>query len=270
MKDFEIREAFRATMPREARDSLSNAYREFQTAMISGIYLVLSPRGKDAHAMHAILDGFIKDHDHIRDIDETTKKELKIIAFLKSRASRMEGGQHDKKSESEAETSPSKEPSQPPDAQLLLDLQQSRSSPSSPMSKTSPTSVSSPAVQPIAFSTDHGSVTQLAALHRSQQQPRGEAYALSPTASGSPSADDEYAAQTLLDHLCGTVGNGPSFEGFFGTAGLSWGGTGTVDFPGWASNSPLLPGCDPRLLSGPDGSDWSYWEALVNHIQKAP
>ena len=271
MKDFEIREAFRATMPREARDSLSNAYREFQTAMVSGIYLVLTPRGKDAASMHAILDGFIKDHENIRDMDETTRRELKIIAFLKSKASQMEGGKDDRKPVTDAKILPSQESSQPPEAQLLLNLQQSsRSSLSSPMSKTSTTSISSPTVSSMTFSPDHGSVAHYSTLQHSRHQSRGEPYALSPTASGSPGADDESAAQSLLDHLCSTVGNGPSLEGFLGTAGLSWGGTGAVDYPGWTSNSPPLPGCDPRLLAGSDGTDWNYWEALVNHIQKAP
>lgn len=86
IKDFQVRQAFREVMPKDFLDSLSNAYREFQTAMISGIYLVIEPTGRDATAMHTILDAFLKEHEVLRDIDETTRRELKTIEFLKSKA----------------------------------------------------------------------------------------------------------------------------------------------------------------------------------------
>jgi hypothetical protein len=272
VKDFAIREAFRASMPREARDSLSNAYREFQTAMISGIYLVLEPRGKDAVAMHAILDGFIKDHEEIRDLDETTRRELKIIGFLKAKASQMEsrGADAEFKLEERVASDPvSNEAGQPPDAQLLLELQHSSRSPfSSTKSRDASMLGSSPLAPPsVPFSPD--GVSHMPTFPRLHHHPP-DAYALSPTASGSPSADDESVAQSLLDHWCNTVSNGPAPEGVLGSAGLSWGGPGGADFSGWVVTAPAVPGCDPRLLVGSDGSDWNYWEALVNQIQKGP
>ena len=264
MKDFEIREAFRASMPKEARDSLSNAYREFQTAMISGIYLVVEPRGKDADSMHAILDGFLKDHEKVRDLDDTTQRELKIIEFLKAKATQMESGGNDlgSKPDEFAGDIPN-DAGQPPDAQLLLELRQSsRSSFSSPLSSDVAMLDSSPRAST--------SVSHLSTFQRLQHSSHGEGYVLSPTASGSPSADDESAAQSLLDHWCNTVSNAPVFEGSSGTTGFSWGGPGGADFSGWVVTAPAVPGCDPRLLVGSDGSDWNYWEALVNQIQKSP
>ncbi|KAI0787224.1 fungal-specific transcription factor domain-containing protein [Irpex lacteus] len=45
------------------RDPVTSAYREFQAAMISGIYLVLYPKGREAETMSMIVEGFIQDHD---------------------------------------------------------------------------------------------------------------------------------------------------------------------------------------------------------------
>lgn len=123
IKDFAVRKVFRDSMPKETRDSLSNAYREFQTAMISGIYLVLDPRGKDADAMHAILDGFMKDHEGLREMDDTTRRELKTIEFLKNKASQMEnrGEGARRKKETTTSTDPAASvPQHPIEAQLLL------------------------------------------------------------------------------------------------------------------------------------------------------
>jgi hypothetical protein len=54
--------------------------------MISGIYLTLYPSGRDADAMHAILDDFVSDHEGLRDIDETTRRELTAVEEQSFRA----------------------------------------------------------------------------------------------------------------------------------------------------------------------------------------
>ena len=123
MTDFRVRQAFRESVPKESRDTLSNAYREFQTAMISGIYFILEPKGPHSDAMHAILDAFVKDREGMREIDDTTRRELKTIEFLKSKASQIEihGLQPRRKSklhDSLLNTMPEQQ------AQLLLSLQQ--------------------------------------------------------------------------------------------------------------------------------------------------
>ena len=59
LMDFEVRQSFRRTQSKEILHMVGNAYRELQTAMISGIYLILEPTDKDADAMHRILDNLL-------------------------------------------------------------------------------------------------------------------------------------------------------------------------------------------------------------------
>ncbi|KII95134.1 hypothetical protein PLICRDRAFT_33967 [Plicaturopsis crispa FD-325 SS-3] len=279
MKDFEVRQAFRQAVPRETRDALSNAYREFQTAMISGIYLVLDPKGKDADAMHNILDGFLKDHEGVREMDETTRRELKTIEFLKNRAEDVRKT-HDTPSPNIDHALVGNGP--PVDAQLLLGLQQSTrmsnghgplrtSFPSLTLGKSASGSGTSPHSSP---SLPYGTTSHIAlspSVQRLQHSGLGESFSQSPSGSGSPTADDESAAQSLLDHWCNTVSSGP-LDGTSTSAGSSWGNPiAGSDFSGWGASASgtLLPG-DPHLLNGIDGSDWNYWETLVNQIKGGP
>ncbi|KAF9453082.1 hypothetical protein P691DRAFT_802459 [Macrolepiota fuliginosa MF-IS2] len=257
IKDYEIRQAFRENVTKETQDSLSNAYREFQTAMISGFYFILEPKGKYSDKMHAILDGFMKDHEGMHEMDETTRRELKTIEFLKTKASQVE-------SLAEARRSALADPSKPEhQAQLLLGLQKPVSS-----TKNYPSLLNigmkdltpqSPSL-PVLSSSQH--VTQSPTFQRLQSQD----YANSPTTSSSPHADDESTAQSLLDHWCNTVSNAPVDSS---TGGMPWGGTGG-EFPAWLGSSNTTVAPDVRLLAGLDGSDWNYWETLVNQIQRGP
>jgi hypothetical protein len=266
-KDFEVRQAFREVMPKEARESLSNAYREFQTAMISGIYLVLDPRGKDASAMHAILDGFMKDHKGMREMDETTRRELKTIEFLKTKASQVDS-QNDNSRQSplvdrdRITTSAEHQPYQPIGPQQILPA----SSPTKPLPShlTIPEQLSPRS----SFSyVKTGHLVQSPTFQRLQQGSQGD-YASSPSGSGSPNAEDESSAQSLLDHWCNTVSNAPIDAA---SGGMIWGGPGGADFAGWVGNTKPMGGADSRLpVTGMDGSDWNYWEALVNQIQGGP
>jgi len=273
IKDFSIRQAFREAMPRDARESLSNAYREFQTAMISGIYLVLEPSGKDANAMHAILDGFIQDHEGIREMDETTRRELKIIEFLKKKASQVESNSPGSHRKRDVDKKPSDGVDHPMDAHLLLGLHQSGSArqprptfPSLLRETSSPRA--SPHPSPTTPYSAGSAYARVPPIHR---LPQADGYALSPVGSGSPSADDEFesAAQSLLDNWCNPVSNGLSLDGTPGTPGLSWGGPGGADYQGLFGVTPE-PSGETDILNGSDGSDWSYWEVLVNQIQKGP
>ncbi|KAG5649015.1 hypothetical protein DXG03_000364 [Asterophora parasitica] len=256
MKDYEVRQTFRETMPKETRASLSNAYREFQTAMISGIYLVLEPGGRDAVAMRGILDGFMKDHEGARDVDETTRRELKTIEFLQTKASQVETLSSAGSAERQA--------------QLLLGLQKSAAA-SSPQPPPRPfpsllnITTSDPNVSPSPGYASAGHIAQSPTFQRLQQTVTE--YANSPTGSGSPNADEESPAQSLLDHWCNVVSNAQVDAA---TGGMVWGGPGGSDFSGWAgTTNASVAGMDPRLLTGLDGSDWNYWEALVNQIQRA-
>ncbi|KAH9482704.1 putative transcriptional regulatory protein C1F7.11c [Psilocybe cubensis] len=256
--DFKVRQAFRESVPKETRDSLSNAYREFQTAMISGIYFVLEPHGAHSDAMHAILDGFMKDHENLREMDETTKRELKTIEFLKSKASQIENhGVHSRKKSKLHDLSLINR--QDHQAQLLLNLQQPVTSPSTKSFTFSASSPRSPSLpQP-----NTSSLAQSPTLHRLQHPDQTH----SPTTSGSPRADDESPAQSLLDTWCHTVSNAPLD---LTSGGISWGGLGGTEISGWAGITHAATNPDPRLFSGLDGSDFSYWEALVNQIHRGP
>jgi hypothetical protein len=263
--DFEVRQAFREVMPKETRESLSNAYREFQTAMISGIYLVLEPRGKDASAMHAILDGFMKDHQGMREMDETTRRELKTIEFLKTKASQVDS-QPDNLRESPSgdrdriTTSAEHQPYQPIGSKQPMRA----SSPTRPL----PSHLTIPEKLSPQFSyAKTGHLIQSPTFQRLQQGCQGD-HASSPSGSGSPNAEDEHSAQSLLDHWCNTVSNAPIDAA---SGGMIWGGPGGADFAGWVGNTKPIGSADPRLsAAGMDGSDWNYWEALVNQIQGGP
>jgi hypothetical protein len=261
IKDFQVQQAFRETASEEIRISLGNAYREFQTAMISGIYLVIYPNGADADAMHAILDTFVADHDGLREVDETTRRELKTIEFLKSKAL--------ERSKSDAVPNGDANGVVTPDnaAQLLLNIHRSPPAVGSPKppfpslfnletNQTHPYNISPP--MPQSSPTYH------------RMQPAD----YSPATSGSPAAEDDSTAQLLFDHWCNTVSNAP-LDGL--NTPLAWGGQGGADLSGWAAQvaagssvqqvTGAVNGAVNGAISGPDNQDWSYyWEELVNQI----
>jgi hypothetical protein len=254
IKDYEIRQAFKESVPKETEISLSNAYREFQTAMISGFYFILEPKGKFSDKMHAILDGFMKDHEGMHEMDETTRRELKTIEFLRMKASQVE-------SFFEAQRSALADPTKPEQqAQLLLSLQKPISSTKIYPSLLNIGVKDSGPASPSLPTPSH--VTQSPTFQRLQSHE----YAGSPTTSNSPHGDDESTAQSLLDHWCNTVSNAPIDVS---TGAMSWDGTGG-EFPPWLGSTNTTVAPDLRLLTGLDGSDWNYWETLVNQIQRAP
>ncbi|KAF8655259.1 hypothetical protein AX16_003161 [Volvariella volvacea WC 439] len=242
MTDYEVRKAFRESIPKETRDSLSNAYREFQTAMISGIYCVLEPRGRHAGAMHAILDGFMREHEGMVEMDETTRRELKTIEFLKFKASQAEQAEKPRRLIIDDNTSGTEQ-----QAQLLLDLQQSVTNHARPLSTGVVDASRSP--------PSHQNFQHSPTFQRLHHIPHGD-HINSPMASGSPNTEDENSAQSLLDHWCNTVSNAPIDAA---TGAMSWGG---ADFSGWVGTTSTTGG-DPRLFGNLDGSDWNYWEALL-------
>lgn len=257
--DFEVRKAFREKMPKETRESLHNAYREFQTAMVSGIYLVLYPRGKDAAMMHTILDEFLKAHEGVREMDETTRRELKIIEFLKSRSLQI--------AESTAQNADQ-------DSRSIVDSQLS-----SMASTTSAISHHGKSMFSSILATASGSISPLAhpaspfmqspAIQRLQQSTCTDGTLSSPAGTGSPSGEEESVAQSLLDHWCSTFNDG-TIDGPTGIPALSWGGPGGADFTGWVGASANLPPpIDPNLIPTSDG-DWNYWDNLVNRIKTGP
>ncbi|THV08496.1 hypothetical protein K435DRAFT_708323 [Dendrothele bispora CBS 962.96] len=266
IKDFQVRHAFREKAGVEKHTSLSNAYREFQTAMISGIYLVIEPNGADAETMHTILDRFLKDHEGMREMDETTRREIKIIEFLKNKSlerSRLPEPPPIVTNGDSAEI---------PNRNTAAAQDQRNNSPVPSSSKTPFPSIftlptSSPHEQASYNYHNPAPLNHSPTFQRLQQQPHGE---YSPTTSSSPAAEDESTAQIMFDHWCNTVSNAPMDGPTPGA--VSWGGPGGADLSGWAGTQPMMPtmnGADPRLLSGLDSTDWNYyWEALVNQIPR--
>lgn len=95
----------------------------------------------------------------------------------------------------------------------------------------------------------------------------------------SPGGEEESStAQNLLDHWCNTVTTVPNTDTYItdgsiilpsqwgafagmpvtSTDGLTWQGANNVNF---------MPGADGLALSGTEGSDWTLWETLVNHLR---
>ncbi|PSR77286.1 hypothetical protein PHLCEN_2v7979 [Hermanssonia centrifuga] len=276
MKDFMVRRRFLESTA-DVRDPVTSAYREFQAAMISGIYLVLHPKGKDAETMNQILDGFIKDHD--RDMDETTRRELKIIQFLKIKSSNLHKGSP--KSDDVHMTGPAGSPStEKPhtDAQLLLQLHQS--SPRTQPYMISPPRVAGPSftngssdpltASPVPYNTIAYPMASGSSIPTVNQLQRADSMSQSQSGAGSPGHEEESVAQSLLDQWCNVFSGGPSMDGLGGQS-LPWATPGLGDLSGFLSGpAPPMVGGGPTSMPDVDGTDWSYWESLVNQIRSGP
>lgn len=261
VKDFEIRRSISSKLSQEMLVALNIAYRDFQSAMISGIYLVLYPRGSMAENMHTILDTFLKEHEGLREMDETTRREVKIIEFLKAKSSQIEVSIN--------EASAFEEPLEsmaPVDPQPLLSIQKptSRGAGFAPLHISGPISPRGSVDQ-----TSLGQVLPSPTIQRLQGESGNET-----SNTGSPTAEDESAAQTLLDQWYNAVSvpRGPGGDNSLDFAGLPWGGFGSTDLSGWfgatpASEDSASVNANPSVS---DGSDWSYWENLVKEIRGGP
>ncbi|EIW61968.1 uncharacterized protein TRAVEDRAFT_117517 [Trametes versicolor FP-101664 SS1] len=267
LKDFEIRQEYFATISRTGRDPVASAYREFQAAMIAGIYLVLYPKGKDADQMHAVLDNFLERHERIPEMDDITRREMKIIEFLKSRSSQPGAS---------PESAPEHRPS--PDMRLyqanapaLAHLRAVAPKPPHhhALSAFSPSFASVPST-PMSSAAHHGYASLAGPSTVQQVQHLQQSENASHSGTGSPGGDEDSTAQSLLDQWCNIFSGGPAVDDAPSGTGLPWATPGLGDLPGWtgaghpAVTSPLV-GSD--ALPNVDGSDWSYWETLVNQIR---
>jgi hypothetical protein len=265
IRDFEIRRAISSKLSQETLVALNIAYRDFQSAMISGIYLVLYPRGSMAERMHTILDTFLKDHEGIREMDETTRREVKIIEFLKAKSSQVEASINELPTFEEP-----LEPTGSADAPLLH-IQK-------PASRSAGFAAALPINGPISPRLGAESTPSLSHVLPSPtiQRLQGES-GIESSNSGSPTAEDESAAQNLLDHWYNAVSmsSGPGGDGSLDFAGLPWGGFGSTDLSGWfgttlPTEGPAGVGANQNVAAFSDGSDWSYWENLVKEIRGGP
>ena len=276
MQDFRIRRRFLNTGAiKDVRDPVTSAYREFQAAMIAGIYLVLHPKGKDAETMHQIVEGFIADHD--LDQDNTTKRELKIIQFLRAKGQlSAKGSPRPDDAQIPLTSSPQSVHERPhTDAHLLLQLSSPRGFPLNGPQVAGPqfangaggSAIPSPSTPqyptpPYGASSTHPAVHNIL---RSDSQ--------SQSAAGSPSNEDETAAQSLLDQWCNVFTGAPTLEGMSGTQGMPWSTPG-VDWQGQGTMSsgvsPVVGTAGNPAPPDSDSLDWNYWESLINQIRSGP
>jgi hypothetical protein len=264
IKDFEIRRAMASKISQETHNALNIAYRDFQSAMISGIYLVLYPRGSMAERMHAIIDTFIKEHEGIREMDETTRREVKIIEFLKAKSSQVEASINEIPTFDEP-----LEPLGSADAQPLLHIPK----PTSRSAALATLAISGPiSPRPAESTPSLNHILPSPTIQRLQ----GES-GIESSNSGSPTAEDESAAQNLLDQWYNAVSmsSGPGGDGSLDFAGLPWGGFGNTDLSGWFGTIQPTEGStgvssNQNIAPFSDGSDFSYWENLVKEIRGGP
>ncbi|TFK89818.1 hypothetical protein K466DRAFT_544538 [Polyporus arcularius HHB13444] len=267
LKDHQIRQEYIATTTREGRDPVASAYREFQAAMIAGIYVVLYPKGKDADRMLMLLENFLYRHERIPEMDDITRREIKIIEFLKNKHSQSAGSPEGLGDQQMTVDSPGYAPAasgsrliapRPPHASHIPNLQNGSS-----FASVASVPLSSPRQTFAQFS--HPSPVQ-----QVRQLQQAESASQSGSGTGSPQGEDE-TAQSLLDQWCNIFSGGPAVDDQPGGTGLPWATPGLADLNGWLgagqTTSPVM-GTD--ALPSVDGSDWSYWETLVNQIRSGP
>lgn len=290
LQDFEVRQAYRRTQAKDVLRMVGNAYREFQTAMISGIYLVLDPNGQDAVAMHVILDSFLKDHEGMTAevLDDTTRREIKIIEFLKNKALQAETKNGHRVPINASPTSASDQSTDTQaNANLLLSLQQSRNahiqhtrsaSETSPRTRAAFQPLSGASAASLLSNVGAGTLPQSPTFQRVQAQTTTVSSRQSPAGSHSPSADEDMSAQNMLDHWCNAVTNPPPLllDSFAGnSSSLSSGQWGTLStgvtggVADWL-NTPYLLNSDSGMSNGLEGADYNYWKSLVNTIRGGP
>ncbi|CAE7171712.1 unnamed protein product [Rhizoctonia solani] len=225
-RDFEVRQAFKATSHKTVLDSLGGAYREFQAAMISGIALLIEPQSEERLARRRVLDAFIDQYDNGPDTDATTRRELAIIELLRKRALEIGGDPTNVDGAEDKKGSPTTEEN----AKLLLDLNRGGSAatrgradsvastrplsttPGHAFGATTPSSTASPymhhpspSIGPFSGPT-HSQVFETRSP--TFQRPRNnlatftppQSHAAIPGGSPSDSSTSEEAAQTLLDN----------------------------------------------------------------------
>ncbi|CDO75575.1 hypothetical protein BN946_scf184858.g15 [Trametes cinnabarina] len=273
LKDYEVRQEYFSTISRTGRDPVASAYREFQAAMIAGIYLVLYPKGKDAEKMLAVMDTFLERSERIPEMDDITRREMKIIEFLKSRSSQSVGTPE---STAEQRSPPSSDSRSLPQSSFAS-LSHLRPVAPKPPQNTTPLfsgpSFASVASVPITMSPlqSYAQVSRPSPAQQVQHLQYSESAPHSGT--GSPGGEEDSTAQSLLDQWCNIFSGGPAVDDIGAGTSLPWATPGLADLSGWAGGNPTMntsPVVGNVALPNGDGSDWSYWETLVNQLRSGP
>lgn len=247
-KDFALRTDFRRVQPHLIR-AMGVGYREFQTAMISGIALMLDPHGPDASDMKAILETFLADHRGMVDLDDTTRRELKIIEFLQTKSevakAASDGGL----------TSPTTTANIFPGDRHDLEKGQNDDRMTGPP-------LSSIRLTPIGghkrFNSHSSPLAVVQAENGNNDSP--------PAASASP-ADEINPAQSLLDHWCDNLSNFAPADPLSGSMDniqmMPY--NGNLEFPQRMGIPPYIPSSNPVDPTGLE-ADLNYWETMFSML----
>jgi hypothetical protein len=280
-RDYRNRQEFKRSASSSVLRALGGAYREFQAAMIAGIALMIDNADPEASEMHEILDGFIRDHEGIQDMDPTTKRELKIIEFFKRKAAAgSEDGTIADGGASAGYTDPMSalKDAQARSNSLVGMAQQFTASHHPPKSVAKRTAafrglaLQQPIYQgtstPTPSSPDQG-------FHSPYHGHRGGSGSVG---SGFTPTDE---AQQLLDVWCTSVinsgGMAPDAPAPTPDAqGQGWvAAAATPGMAGYAINFPPMEGMGDSTGTGAGAgtapgydADWTYWESLVSAINR--
>ncbi|KAG8791050.1 hypothetical protein FRC17_008805 [Serendipita sp. 399] len=264
-QEYMIRQRFKKTMPADVLRALGGAYREFQAAMIAGIGLIIDPQSSDAPQLHEILDGFLRDHEGLHEMDATTRREVKIIEFLRKKA---ESGAEESKFPVESQVQAQA------NASLLMGL----SGQAFGISKHRSPSTNGgqkpklPALQQPMFQGAQSTPSPRSPMDTLSSPQHGRHQSRSGHSTGSFTPPTE-EAQNLLDNWCNSVINSSGYGA----------DTALTDF-----TSPWIPAQTPgpysfgsvgpqpdgamdvqpasNMANGFESSDWNYWETIVSAI----
>jgi hypothetical protein len=275
-QEYKFRQQFKHTMPPDVLRALGGAYREFQAAMIAGIGLILDPQSPDAPELHEILDGFLREHEGLHEMDATTRREMKIIEFLKKKAAappeelkfpgmsnRPADGVH---AQVQAQSN----------ASLLMGLSgqtfgppvsNHRASPLSSGQKPTLPALQQPIFHALQSTPSPRSPMDQISPHHTRHPSRGG----HSTGSGAFTPPNE-EAQHLLDNWCNSVINSSGFgnEGPTGADFASpWVPASTPAPYGFnvpPSDAMADVDSNPATMNGFETADWTYWETIVSAI----
>ena len=280
-RDYRTRQAFKqsASSSVEVLRVLGGAYREFQAAMIAGIALMIDNSGPDASDMHEILDGFMRDHEGIEDMDPTTKRELKMIEFFKRKAAAgsevgIATGTGGGASAGYTDPMSVLKGAQGRSTSLVGMMQQLRGShPTQSTTKRAATFRNLALQQPMYQGTPTPTPSSPDQGFHSPQQGRAGGSA----GSGFTPTDE---AQQLLDVWCNSVinsgGMAPDAPAPAPDAqGPGWTAAATPGMAGYAISFAPIDGMGDSASVGASAgagpnyeADWNYWENLVSAINR--
>ena len=88
--DWKVRNAFKVDCPDFFETLLGGSFREFNSAMIAGISVIIDPSGPHADDMRALMKSFMEQHPTDPSADDFSQKEVGIIYTLHRRAKEIE------------------------------------------------------------------------------------------------------------------------------------------------------------------------------------